>query len=425
MLRQPSLDQPVAMGLFHAQLDDFLAKAKEGIQRGEIPRTPINSRVVTDLGAMVRHIFDPNTTQGLMNDLVPSLKDMIAKFEIGDRLALRPEATASVVRAYIEHGMQTRPGNVKLYYVGPMFRRERPQKGRYRQFYQIGAELLGPSDHAALDAEVIEMLLAFFARVNLRGATLYINSIGDKNCRAAYVERLRGELQKVRETAGRGQPAADRDESAARAGFEIAGGAADHRDAAAHRGPSLRRLPGALRGAQAAAGVAQYRVRGELAAGARARLLHAHDLRDHGAGAGFAERGVRGRALRRVGGAAGRPGDDERDRVCDRHGPADAFVARGGGDGSLRPRSVRGLVWRGDVSCRRGVGTKVAGAESFGGVAGAGDEVRQIAEPGGPAGRAIRGDSGRGRNGRGAVHGEAPGGRGPEKAYGGGVAGIL
>ncbi len=202
MLRQPSLDQPVAMGLFHAQLDDFLAKAKEGIQRGEIPRTPINSRVVTDLGAMVRHIFDPNTTQGLMNDLVPSLKDMIAKFEIGDRLALRPEATASVVRAYIEHGMQTRPGNVKLYYAGPMFRRERPQKGRYRQFYQIGAELLGPSDHAALDAEVIEMLLAFFARVNLRGATLYINSIGDKSCRAAYVERLRGELQKVREALG-------------------------------------------------------------------------------------------------------------------------------------------------------------------------------------------------------------------------------
>ena len=115
---------------------------------------------------------------------------------------MRPEATASVVRAYIEHGMQTRPGNVKLYYMGPMFRRERPQKGRYRQFYQIGAELLGPSDHAALDAEVIEMLLAFFARVNLKGATLYINSIGDKNCRPAYVERLRGELQKVREKLG-------------------------------------------------------------------------------------------------------------------------------------------------------------------------------------------------------------------------------
>jgi histidyl-tRNA synthetase len=128
-----------------------------------------------------------------------------ALFEVQRRvqaLTLRPEATASVVRAYIEHGMHTRPGNVKLYYIGPMFRRERPQKGRYRQFYQIGAELLGPSDHPALDAEVIEMLLAFFARVNLQGAKLYINSIGDKNCRPAYVERLRGELQKVRDRLG-------------------------------------------------------------------------------------------------------------------------------------------------------------------------------------------------------------------------------
>jgi histidyl-tRNA synthetase len=126
----------------------------------------------------------------------------LQSFEFGDLVTLRPEATASVVRAYIEHGMQTRPGNVKLYYIGPMFRRERPQKGRYRQFYQIGAELLGPSDHPALDAEVIEMLLAFFARVNLTGAKLSINSIGDKNCRPAYVERLRGELRKVRENLG-------------------------------------------------------------------------------------------------------------------------------------------------------------------------------------------------------------------------------
>jgi histidyl-tRNA synthetase len=83
-----------------------------------------------------------------------------------------------------------------------MFRRERPQKGRYRQFYQIGAELLGSSDHAALDAEVIAMLLAFFNRVNLKGAKLYINSIGDKNCRPAYIERLRGDLQKVRDKLG-------------------------------------------------------------------------------------------------------------------------------------------------------------------------------------------------------------------------------
>src|ERR1700723_986824 len=117
-------------------------------------------------------------------------------------ISLRPEATASVVRAYIEHGMHTLPGNVKLYYMGPMFRRERPQKGRYRQFYQIGAEVLGQSDAPAIDAEVIEMLMTFFSRVGLTRTTLYINSIGDKNCRPQYVELLRAELRKVKDQLG-------------------------------------------------------------------------------------------------------------------------------------------------------------------------------------------------------------------------------
>jgi histidyl-tRNA synthetase len=96
----------------------------------------------------------------------------------GAILALRPEATASVCRAYIEHGLHTRPGTVKLYYVGPMFRRERPQKGRFRQFYQIGAEVLGASDHPAIDAEIIEMVLEFIQQCGLTGSTLYVNSIG-------------------------------------------------------------------------------------------------------------------------------------------------------------------------------------------------------------------------------------------------------
>ena len=120
----------------------------------------------------------------------------------GDLISLRPEATASTMRAYIEHGMHTLPGNVKLYYMGPMFRRERPQKGRYRQFYQIGAEVLGQSDAPAIDAEVIEMLTTFFRRVGLRSTTLYINSIGDKNCRPQYVELLREELSKVKHQLG-------------------------------------------------------------------------------------------------------------------------------------------------------------------------------------------------------------------------------
>jgi histidyl-tRNA synthetase len=117
-------------------------------------------------------------------------------------LTLRPEATASVCRAYGEHNMQARPDNAKLYYIGPMFRRERPQKGRYRQFYQIGAEVLGQSDAPAIDAEVLEMLLVFFHRVGLTRTTLYVNSIGDKDCRPQYVELLREELRKVQASLG-------------------------------------------------------------------------------------------------------------------------------------------------------------------------------------------------------------------------------
>ena len=125
-----------------------------------------------------------------------------ATADAGDLISLRPEATASTMRAYIEHGMHALPGNVKLYYMGPMFRRERPQKGRYRQFYQIGAEVLGQSDAPAIDAEVIEMLMTFFSRVGLTRTTLYINSIGDKNCRPQYVELLRAELRKVKDQLG-------------------------------------------------------------------------------------------------------------------------------------------------------------------------------------------------------------------------------
>src|ERR1700751_57905 len=117
-------------------------------------------------------------------------------------VSLRPEATASVCRAYIEHNMQQLPAPVKLYYLGPMFRRERPQKGRYRQFYQIDAEILGGTDAPGIDAEVIEMVMTFFARLELQGVQLEINSIGDRNCRPAYVELLRAELLKVKDMLG-------------------------------------------------------------------------------------------------------------------------------------------------------------------------------------------------------------------------------
>jgi histidyl-tRNA synthetase len=119
-------------------------------------------------------------------------------------VSLRPEATASVCRAYIEHNMQQLPAPVKLYYLGPMFRRERPQKGRYRQFYQIGAEILGGTDAPGIDAEVIEMVMLFFVRLGLEGVQLEINSIGHSapECRRGYVEKLRSALVEVREQLG-------------------------------------------------------------------------------------------------------------------------------------------------------------------------------------------------------------------------------
>jgi histidyl-tRNA synthetase len=114
----------------------------------------------------------------------------------GGSLTLRPENTASVIRAFIEHRLDQRPGVQKLYYIGPMFRRERPQKGRYRQFSQIGAELIG-SESPAVDAEVIEMVVEILSRCGLEGFHLVINSVGCKDCRPKFIAKLREELQAV------------------------------------------------------------------------------------------------------------------------------------------------------------------------------------------------------------------------------------
>ena len=126
-----------------------------------------------------------------------------AQSEKSQMLTLRPENTAGVVRAYIEHQLGKSGGLQKLYYIGPQFRRERPQKGRYRQFFQIGAEVIGPptsgSESPARDAEVIEMLATLLEEVGLTGWTLYINSVGDANCRPAYNEALRKALADVKD----------------------------------------------------------------------------------------------------------------------------------------------------------------------------------------------------------------------------------
>jgi histidyl-tRNA synthetase len=126
------------------------------------------------------------------------MKEMYT-FEDRDResLTLRPEATASVVRAYIEHGMFNEGRIHKLYYMGPMFRRERPQKGRYRQFYQIGAEVLG-SDHPSIDAEMLEMLVLYLQRLGISNSSLLINSVGCLKCRPEYLKALRNALEGVK-----------------------------------------------------------------------------------------------------------------------------------------------------------------------------------------------------------------------------------
>jgi histidyl-tRNA synthetase len=125
-----------------------------------------------------------------------------AESEKGQSLTLRPENTAGVVRAYIEHNLEKRGLN-KLYYIGPQFRRERPQKGRYRQFYQIGAEIIGPasagSESPARDAEILELLATLLNRLGIENWTLQLNSVGCPNDRAAYNDALRKALEPVKD----------------------------------------------------------------------------------------------------------------------------------------------------------------------------------------------------------------------------------
>ena len=126
-----------------------------------------------------------------------------AQSEKSQSLTLRPENTAGVVRAYIEHKMGDTGKLQKLYYIGPQFRRERPQKGRYRQFYQIGAEVLGPpsagSESPARDAEIITMLAHLLREVGIKEWTLQLNSVGCANDRARYNQALREALAGVKD----------------------------------------------------------------------------------------------------------------------------------------------------------------------------------------------------------------------------------
>src|SRR3989338_1332623 len=107
----------------------------------------------------------------------------------GDRLALRPEHTAPLMRAYVEHGMQNMPQPVMFYHYGPIFRHDKPQKGRYRQFWQFDADALG-SEKSIMDALVIKVCMTILEEAGAPNLSVDINSIGDKECRNGYLREL-------------------------------------------------------------------------------------------------------------------------------------------------------------------------------------------------------------------------------------------
>src|SRR5579863_5383349 len=181
-------------------LPTILIKAVKGTRDLLPPATAVWNRVES----AAREVFRAYNYQEIRTPILEETQlfargvgeetDIVTKemytFEDRDKvsLTLRPENTAGVMRAYIEHRLDQTPGVQKLYYMGPMFRRERPQKGRYRQFFQIRAEAIG-SESSAVDAEVIEMVVDLLKGVGLEGSTLLLNSVGDSNCRPAYIAR--------------------------------------------------------------------------------------------------------------------------------------------------------------------------------------------------------------------------------------------
>ena len=127
-------------------------------------------------------------TSGKGSDIVQ--KEMYTFPDRGGRqLTLRPEATAPICRAYLEHGLHREPQPQKLYTLAPMYRYDRPQRGRYREHYQLSVEAIG-SDDPAIDAEIIQLYAELLRRLGVTKYELYLNSIGDGNCRPAYLERL-------------------------------------------------------------------------------------------------------------------------------------------------------------------------------------------------------------------------------------------
>jgi histidyl-tRNA synthetase len=169
--------------------------------RDAIVRAAESAALVYGYGRITTPTFEDTElfarTSGAGSDVVQ--KEMYTFEDQGGRsLTLRPEGTAPVARAYIEHGLHREPQPVKTYYVEPFFRYAAPQKGRFREFWQIGFEGMG-SDDPALDAELIQLFAELARRAEVRYTRLELNSIGDRQCRPAYVERLREWLSQHRD----------------------------------------------------------------------------------------------------------------------------------------------------------------------------------------------------------------------------------
>jgi histidyl-tRNA synthetase len=173
---------PADVGIWHA-LENRLRQTFHLYGFGEI-RTPIFE--ATEL--FVRGV-------GEETDIVSKEMYTFADRDDSKSLTLRPEGTAAVIRAYLEHQLQNEARMLKLYYIGPMFRRERPQKGRYRQHVQAGAEVLSSTDNPAIEAEVMEMLTGLLTSIGIPDLEVNVNSVGDRECRPSYIQLLKTEIR--------------------------------------------------------------------------------------------------------------------------------------------------------------------------------------------------------------------------------------
>ncbi len=182
-------------------MPDFrAARGTRDLLPDETPRWTRLERLAADLAGRYgyRRIETPMFEQtavfergvGEVTDIVEKeLYRIVPRTEESESWALRPEPTAGIVRAYVQHGMQTWPQPVKVYEIGPMFRYDRPQAGRYRQFWQFDIEAIGDPG-PAVDAEIIELGMRFYTDAGVDGVRVLLNSIGDAVCRPAYIEEL-------------------------------------------------------------------------------------------------------------------------------------------------------------------------------------------------------------------------------------------